>query len=85
MTRLTREIRRIVVGHDVLRIGDRVQLTVRFASEGVYARLTGSRTEYGPLPWCSVLLQCARVSANELRKARKNGKRVSRGLLAVGR
>jgi hypothetical protein len=54
----------------------------RFASEGVYMREKGKRTEYGPTTWGVILLrgvQGAAIERIENKPARR--KRVSRNLL----
>jgi len=53
----------------------------RFASEGVYLREKGKRTEYGPVPWERVLRSAEMLAADALIAEKKPVRRVRRGLL----
>lgn len=83
-TPLRKPVRRVVDGPPITRRATREQLVVTLDSDGIYCRVKGSRTTYGPLSYALLLIHCAKVNATEIVKARR-AKRVSRGLLAVGR
>lgn len=67
----------------VHRLDERDNLIVTLAPDGVYVREKGKRTRFGPLSYKALYLRCAQVNAEAIRKARKNRKRVSRGLLSL--
>lgn len=77
-TRLTRPVRRVVEGPPIYQRGRREQLVVTLDVEGVYVRVKGTRTTYGPVSYALLLIHCAKVNADGIVRAR----RVRRGRLA---
>lgn len=75
MTPLTKSVTRVVLTSD----GD--TLVVTCAREGLYIREKGRRTEYGPLTYGHLLLDGARLKAQQAaaeRKRHRAARRVAR-------